>query len=519
MVGGLEVAVVIPRSGDPSATADRGAVQERAPRRVGRPAAEASSWWWVALCGALTVVAALAAATGRVDHAAAAVVAGAAVASAPARPRGVEALADVGVLGGIGIAAISGRPAALAGVAVAAAAAQLALSHRGRPRAVASGLLVTAVAGALALRAAGPTTVGGAVEGEAGGVLVLAALLAALLALPRREATRPTGAVVTAALAVSALGVVEGGTTAAAAASLAAIALAIDRRPSAALVAAAVAASATAAEMAGPLALAAAAVTAALVAAHEPQAGDGTDDEPGDDRPPAWGATSEGPADRPPGGGAPPRDPAPRAAGPSATRWIAALAALPAGAAALDVAAARTPSAILVVAALVGAAGLPALLDREDAGAGEDAPRLPPAAWPAAAVAAATLMVPGRIGWVGDPLPHWPVGAGFAAMAMAVAIAFSPRSRPERRGAVAPPPARPAWSVPSDQTAGPEPEEPEEEQQEEQQEEPREPLGLPRGADVPAPRPQPEPAPVRRSAMTAAHEDTQPPRRRGRRGR
>lgn len=448
------------------------------------------SKWWLALCAGLAVFAGLVAATGRLDHAAAAVVVGAAVVSAPARPRRALAIAGVGALGGIALAALLERPAPLAGVAVAAAAAHLALSPRGRGRSAAAGLLVAAVAGALALRAAGPESVGGPVDEVAAGVLVLAALAAAYLALPQHGGppAQPTAAVVVAALGVSALGATDVGTGLAAAALIAAFALALDRRPAAALVAAALGCAATPALAAGPLALAAAAVAAALAPAvgrgfgMGPGSGDPDDGDPAP-RPRAWGldpaadASSDlrdqddeadendeddeddrGSHPGPKGTATARPTPAWEEVGASATLamdgsdsqegpgralpvWTTAVAALPAGAAALNVAAGRSPAAVLAVAAVAVAVGLPALLDR-DAGQGPTPQAiLRHGALPGALLAVLTLTVPSRVGWVGDALAHWPTGVGVAAVGLAVALVASPRSRPGR--AAAPPRTRP----------------------------------------------------------------------------
>ena len=426
-------------------------------------------WWWTVVCGVVAAGALLAALFGPLDKPAAAVVIGAAVVSAPGRPRRATALAAVGVLAGITVAALLERPAPLAGVAVAAAAVQLALSPPGRLRLVASGLVIATVAGALALRAADPPGIGGRVDGAAAVLLVLAAVIVALLALPPRggAAAVPTAAAACAALTVSALGADDVGIGLAAAGLVIALCLALADRPAAALVAAAMACVATPAAGAAPLALAAAAVAAALAVpwSHRAAAEQGGSSQ-GEvvSRPHPWGL----PADGSPGSGAGGKgatapnsgddDPA-DASGSSVAAgdtddgadeagdvpgtpppaWPLALAAVPAGAAALDVAAGRSPSSVLAVAALAVAVGVPILLDR--AGGVRPGP-LPLGAWPAAGLGALALVLPGRIGWLGDPVPHWTPGVGLAALGAAVAIL--PLRRPGHATSAPPAAAPPA---------------------------------------------------------------------------
>lgn len=438
------------------ATASKRAAVEQPKARPPRPELDdgVAGWWWVAVCGAVALLAGLAAAFGPLAPAAAAVVVGAAVIAAPARPRRAQAVAAVGAL--LGLAAASGleRPAALAGVAVAAAVAQLALSPPGRARVLGAGLLVAAVAGALALRAAPPADIGGPLEGAAAGVLLIAALAAVALALPAHGdlATSPTAAVVCSVLAVSALGVRQESAALAGAALLAAVTLTLVRRPAAGLVAAAVACAATPALAAAPLALVAAAAAAALAvpsfasrlgvspaprSAWGPPtetgglgasgteveaAGTGRLAEPratagsraGSEAPlvPVAAGAAAGPGEEPRGSAVP--------------AWALAVATLPAGAAALDVAAGRTPSAVLAVAALAAAGVGLTLVDRAE---GDQRLFLPLGAWPAAALTAVTLVVPGSMGWMGNPVPHWPAGVGFAALGAAVATLASGRTR------------------------------------------------------------------------------------------
>jgi len=208
-------------------------------------------------------------------------------------------------------------------------------------------------------------------------------------------------------------------------------------------VAAALACTATAAVAAGPLALVAAAVAAALAVAWPAAAPDGLLARA---RPrPAWGPAAEGSPDaddprplflRPSAGeddGSTP--PADTGADPADARtlpaWTVALAAVPAGALALDAAAGRSPTAALAVAALAAAAGGLTIVDRDRDHDEAGLPAvLPVGAWPAAALAAVVLVLPGRIGWVGDPLPHWPVGVGFAALGAALAIVLLGRRQP-----------------------------------------------------------------------------------------
>ena len=449
------------RRQDPVADREQPAPRGEAATATTGPARTAdegrSDWWWPAVCGVVALVAVLAAAVGPLAHPAAAVVVGAAVVSAPYRPRGVMAVASVGALAGITVAALAEQAAPLAGVAVAAAAAQLALSPGGKPRLVAAGLLVATVAGALALRSSGPPTIGGPLDDGAAVGLAVAALAAAVLALPAHGGAPAlaTAAAPTAALAVSALGLslgVGGGggglgvtgagaTLGAAAAVLAAVALGLVRRPAAALVAAALACAATPAFMAAPLALAAAAVAAALAVPWPRRpSSDSAVAAVADRPPPAWGlgidrARPDDDSDeRDQSGGdrlarpvaaAAYDEPHPVAA--PVPAWAVGLAAVPAVAVALDTAAGRSPAAVLAVVALVAAVTLPVLRPPAEAGAGRHA-TVPAGAWPAIALAAALLVLPGRVGWFGGPLPHWPVGVGFAAIGAAVALL--PRGRP-----------------------------------------------------------------------------------------
>ncbi|MEJ7765619.1 MAG: hypothetical protein WKF86_09000, partial [Acidimicrobiales bacterium] len=81
----------------------------------------------------------------------------------------------------------------------------------------------------------------------------------------------------------------------------------------------------------------------------------------------------------------------------------------------------------------------PVLLElRDDARRAE--PAWPPAAaWPALALAAAVLVLPGRVGWVDHPIPHWPGGVGFAALGAAIALLPRGRSRSPVKGPKATP--------------------------------------------------------------------------------
>ncbi|MEO5679146.1 MAG: hypothetical protein ABIS47_05690, partial [Acidimicrobiales bacterium] len=249
-------------------------------------------------------------------------------------------------------------------------------------------------------------------------------------------------------LAVSALGVDGPRTGMAAAAVVAAVALGLTRRPAAALVAAALAAAATPALAAGPLALVAAAVAAALAVPWPRATGADGPARDGERPPPrSWGLPAEAArraSDDDGEGRVGPRGdgaagaavgPAPVDGGQGAGQvavpaWVVGLAAVPAVAAALDVAAGRTPAAALAAAALVAAVAIPALADlgRSDRGG-----RAPLAAGPALALAAAAVILPDQLGWIGRPLPHWPLGAGLAALGAAVAIL--PLGRTRRGGA------------------------------------------------------------------------------------
>lgn len=431
-----------PRRGQGPAGGSEATAQPRSTKRTTfglglDPDREPGGWWWPVVCGLVAVVVALAAAIGPLDHAAAAVVVGVAVVSARWHPHRAGALTAVGALGGVMVAALLERPAPLAGVAVAAAAAQLALSPRGLNRLLAAGVLVTAVAGALALRAAEPATIGGGVAGGAAVVLAVAAAAVAALALPahRGAAIAPTAAVVCAALAVSALGVGEPAIALAAGGLVAALGLGLARRPAAALVAAAVACAATPpASAAAPLALAAAAVAAGLGPSWSRRAVGGADvSEDQRSQPRAWGLPSAAPsgpeADGADAGAAQAGDDEPqrgdRVVDVSVPAWVVSLAALPAGAVVLDAAAGRSAPSVLAVAAVAAAVGLPALLD---SAVHDRSGRLPPGACPAAALAALTLVLPNRVGWFGEPVPHWPAGVGIAAVGMALALLPLPRS-------------------------------------------------------------------------------------------
>lgn len=423
--------------------------------RPARPELEAglADWWWAVLCGVVAVVAAVAAAVGGIDHPAAAAVVGAAVASARSHPRRAAALAAVGALAGLTVAALLGEPAPLAGVAVAAAAIQLALSPPGRLRLIAAGLLVATVVGAVALRSAGPAVVGGPVEGDSAVVLVLATIVVAAFALPahRGVASAPAALVAGAALAVSALGIRGAGMGVAAAGLVATLGLAVARRPAAALVAAAITCTATPAAAAAPLALVAAAAAAGLGPAWRGRAEEGRGGPAGDEggaRPHPWGLTTaparSGVEAPPPGpeGSAAERDDRSAGSAPASSvaereadattealpAWVVALVVLPAAAVALDAAAGRSARSVVAVLALALAAGVPALLD--DKSWIRPGP-LPLGVFPAVGLGAVTLVLPGRIGWLGDPLPHWSAGAGLAALGAAIALLPLGRSRSE----------------------------------------------------------------------------------------
>lgn len=406
-----------------------------------------AGWWWPALCGLAAVAAALLAALGPLDHAAAAVVAGSAVMSARSAPRRAAVLTAVGALAGIFLAALLEQPAALAGVAVAAAAVQLALSPRGRPRLVAAGLVVATVVGALALRASDPSSVGGPVDGSTGIVLVLAAIAVAALALPRHggAAGPPTAAAACAALSVSALGAQDVGVGVAAVGLAAALGLAFDRRPAAALVAAALTCLTTPAAGAAPLALVAAAVAAALAVPWSDLADTDQDPPVGGPvatRPHPWGLPTPG-SDGPeaaedaavPGAANDAGEPDPVRATAPLRASVVALAAVPAGAIAVDAAVGRSARAALAVVALAVAVAVPSFLERT---VRRRLGPLPLGAWPAAVLAAAALVLPGRLGWVGDPVPHWSAGVGFAALGAALALLPLGRSRPDAPGAAGP---------------------------------------------------------------------------------